>query len=300
MQKDQKLVIIDKKKFFLKRMSFWIYFFIIANFLMFFAFTQDFYVQRFYASSQKNFKSNNESYKKEYDNISAQINLLDKTLSTRNADDCDNINNLKKVKSFPTASNFAIDRLSSLIKIKEINKTLQDYYTYLDKTNGKFAQINEYNQDLKKLIPYSQNLTNICINYDRLMLTKTYSVSDDFLINRLITQVNELDVPELKSDLYFNNISKSLKKLKETKYSTDTMFASNLTYLEKNNNKQEFADAINQLVDNVQDFKQLVSIYQVVIIDNDNQLTRIKEELVASATKVNNQNLLDNILKISF
>jgi hypothetical protein len=300
MQKDQKLVIIDKKKFFLKRMSFWIYFFIVANFLMFFAFTQDFYVQRFYASSQKNFKSNNESYKKEYDNVSSQISLLDKTLSSRNLDDCDNINNLKKVKTLPTVSNFAIDRLSSIIKIKEINKTLQDYYSYLDKTNGKFSQINDYNQDLKKIIPYSQNLTNICINYDRLMLSKTYSVSDDFLINRLITQVNELDIPELKSDIYFNNITKSLMKLKETKYSTYTMFASNLTFLEKNNNKQEFADAINQLVDNVQDFKQLVSIYQVVIIDNDNQLTKIKEELVASATKVNNQNLLDNILKISF
>lgn len=300
MQKDSRLVVIDKKKFFLKRMSFWIYFFVIANFLMFFAFTQDFYVQNYYASSQKNFKLNNENYKKEYDTVSSQIMLLDKTLNYKNTDDCDNINNLKKIKTLPAASNFNIEKLNSVVKVKEINNKLQEYYAYLDKTNNKFSLINDYNRDLNKIIPFSENLTNICINYDRLMLNKNYSVSNDFLVGRLISQIDDIKLDDLNSDSYFGNIVKSLNKFKAKKYSVDSMFGYKLSNLEKNDNKQEFAVIVNELIDNVQDFKQLVSIYQTVTIDNDNQLTKIKDELVASVNKVNNQNMLDNILKISF
>jgi hypothetical protein len=300
MQKDQKLQMVNIKPIFFKRMSFWIYLFVIANILMFFAFTQDFYVQKFYSSTQKNFKSNNENYKKEYDKISSEIALLDKTLSYRNADDCDNINNLKKIKTFPNASTFKVEKLNSIIKVKEIKKTLEDYYEYLDKTNSRIGKISEFNRDLNVLIPFSQNLTNICINYDRLELSAKYSVSDDFLVTRLISQINELELDKMNSDNYFSNISKSIIKFKSKNYSSSTMFDYKLSNIEKIENKSDFAKDIDDIVNNVQDFKQLVGIYQVVIVDNDNELSKIKDRIVASVNTVNNQNLLDNILKISF
>jgi hypothetical protein len=300
MQKDQKLQMVNIKPKFYKRMSFWIYLFVIANILMFFAFTQDFYVQKFYSSTQKNFKSNNENYKKEYDKISSEIALLDKTLSYRNADDCDNINNLKKIKTFPNASIFKVEKLNSIIKVKEIKKTLEDYYDYLDKTNSRIGKITEFNEDLSTLIPFSQNLTNICINYDRLLLSTKYSTNDDFLVSRLISQINDLELDKLNSDNYFSNISKSIIKFKSKNYSSSIMFDYKLSNIEKIENKSAFAKDINDIVNNVQDFKQLVGIYQVVIVDNDNELSKIKDRIIASVNTVNNQNLLDNILKISF
>jgi hypothetical protein len=300
MQKDKKLQTIDVKPIFFKRMSFWIYLFVIANILMFFAFTQDFYVQRFYASTQKNFKTNNENYKKEYDKISSEIAVLDKTLSYRNADDCDNINNLKKIKTFPNASTFNVEKLNTIIKVKEIKNTLTDYYSYLDKTNGRISTISEYNRELNVLIPFSQNLTNICINYDRLQLSSKYSITDDFLVTRLIAQINELELDKMNSDNYFSNISKSINKFKSKNYSAATLFDSKLSNIEKIENKAEFAKDIEEIINSVQDFKQLIGIYQVVIVDNDNELSKIKDRIVASVNTVNNQNLLDNILKISF
>ena len=300
MKNENKLVVVNKKKFFLKRVSFWIYFFVIANLLMFFAFTQDFFVQRYYSQAQTNFKSNNENYKTEYALITSQINKLDKTLNAKNADDCNNIANLSELKTLPTGTAVEINKLKSIIKVKEINRSLTEYYSYLEKTNNNFLQFNLYNQDLNKLIPFSSKFVNICINYDRLMTNNYYSNTDDFLMSRLVNQVNEIELKDINSNKYFSDIKDSIQTFKSKNYVITELFGASKTNLQKSTTKLEFATDVVNIVNSVQEFEKLVSYYQVVTVDNDNQLIKIKDDLVSSAVKVNNQNIVDSILKISF
>ncbi len=299
MNKKNELVISGSNIGFLKKLSFWIFMLIVLNISIFFAFTQDFYFQRYYSKAQNVLIINEQYYNNGILGINSEINqrvlnLNDISYTT----DCDFISQLITQKKSEPYNKIKYEKTDLSIKNYEIEEVFDKYYKDIDVLNQKIEKINTINSSLNQLSSNSKLISNICINYYRLNSLDYYSPSDNIVIKRLPEQIAELNV-NLPTELnYSGKINLALNTIKSKNYNLQTDFVNQAITANRDERKEEMIGDYKNLLLALMDVKTLQEDLNSQKID-ENLVNNYKSEMIKKVSEINSRGFWNNMLKIT-
>jgi hypothetical protein len=299
MNKQNELVIAGSNVGFLKKLSFWMFLLIVLNISIFFAFTQDFYFQRYYSKAQNLFILNEQYYKDGIIGINSEVNK--RVSDINNVDyntDCDYISSLLTQKKIEPYGLIKYSKSEPKIKNPEMESIFTNYYTEVDKLNLKIQKINTINDSLYNLSLQSKLLTNICINYYRLNNSSNYSSYDNIVIKRLPEQLAEFNTA-LPAELdYTGKIGLARNLILSKEYNLERDFVNQTSSQKRNERKEEMVGDYKAFLIAIMDVKTLANDLDKQKI-NENVVDNYKKELVAKVNDINTRGFWNNVLKIS-
>jgi hypothetical protein len=294
MIKNKELKVV-KKVIFLKRVSFWIFFLVIVNLFIFFAFTQNYYYQNYFMEVVKNVKLNKTNFSKNKEINNKVLEYVENASIGKVFDECLTLENFYKIKIPETPKKIEITKLNSLFKVKNYYQLLNNYYEKLEDTNSKSLNTTIFLSELNEFKVNSTDLVNICINYYSLSLNKEYLQTDELYINRIIKQINNLKIDKIKAYPYLIKSVDLIKKFKQKNYT----FNSFKDAKSPNEIKLTFNKDVENIINSLLDFKNFKeNIKNNLILEEVDSL-----DLEAELYKLNqndlSQNIFESFLKIS-
>jgi hypothetical protein len=296
MNKATELQVIYKRVFF-KRLSFWLFILVVINLFVFFAFTQNFYLQKYYAFSLENINLNQMKLFESSKSITAEVNKVNKIATLTYEEDCSYIEKLNSIGEFNEIKTLETQKLNLLVKVKQLSTILNSYYSEIEKVNNNILVYNSEVQDYNTFKLANKNLVNICYNYYNLITYPYYVPNDYNIMTKIQTQLNSIESNKSSTNAYLQSVFKSINQFKSKNFVLEERLAAKSSYDSKSQTKTEFIAAVKKIILSLLDTKLLVTSLSTIVFNGDISSNYKQQLLEASETP--SADFVNNILKIT-
>ncbi|MGL4759031.1 MAG: hypothetical protein ACRCXZ_06850 [Patescibacteria group bacterium] len=267
------------------------------NITVFFAFTQDFYYQKYLVYLKNSYVVNEQYYNNGLIGVNEEINQFKLDLeNVESAEDCSKIIQIFSKKTPQTIESIKTVLPTTKFKNSDLQTVLQGFLNEVGVTNEKINKINKSFDSYNSLKKNISSINSICKQYFLLKGNDGF-VPSDLALMKGISNLHNKNSLILESDLdYFKNLSLQRSALNNF----DSNFANfmSLDILSKNKLKDDYLELNRQFIINLLENEKLLIELENIKLETG-LTSKYKEKINQTIKTIENKSFVENFLKIS-